>query len=304
VTFDASDSSDNHVIESYAWDFADETAAGDGVTVEHAFTAAGTYVVTLTVTDESGNSGTDTVTVTVEEPSGNQAPTAVATATPSSAEVGEEVTFNGSASTDSDGTIEDYSWTILSGSTEVATLSGATATYTFTTAGTYTAVLNVTDDGGLWDTASVTVTVADASSENEPPVADAGDDETITVGTEYTFDGSGSSDADGTIVSYVWTFEYDGEEEVLSGASPDFTFELAGTYVVTLTVTDSDGDTDTDTVQITVEEESGAFPLGLVAAGAILALVAVVVVMLLMKRKGGSKGVESVPSEEPPPPQA
>lgn len=64
IKFDGSRSSDNFGIKEYLWDFGDGTT-GTGKISEHAYSAAGTYNVTLTVTDESGNSDTDTLTVTV-----------------------------------------------------------------------------------------------------------------------------------------------------------------------------------------------------------------------------------------------
>lgn len=64
VTFDASDSTDNAYLDSYAWDFGDGTTA-EGATVAHAYAAPGDYAVTLTVTDASGNVDTATITVSV-----------------------------------------------------------------------------------------------------------------------------------------------------------------------------------------------------------------------------------------------
>ncbi|MFP4052104.1 MAG: PKD domain-containing protein, partial [Thermoplasmata archaeon] len=70
VTFDASDSSDNIEITNYEWDFGDgETKNGEEVT--YTYDEAGTYDVTLTVTDEAGNTDMDTVTVTVEKEDDN-----------------------------------------------------------------------------------------------------------------------------------------------------------------------------------------------------------------------------------------
>jgi PKD repeat protein len=70
---------------------------------------------------------------------------------------------------------------------------------------------------------------------NQPPVASF-----TSSCTDLTcsFNGSGSTDADGTIVSYAWTFGTDGSG---SGATTSHTFSTAGTYNVTLTVTDDDG---------------------------------------------------------------
>ena len=88
---------------------------------------------------------------------------------------------------------------------------------------------------------------------NVPPVAEAGTDQTATDhgldGAELlTLDGTASSDADGSIVSYAWS---EGETLIASEASPSVWFAV-GTHVVTLSVTDNRGAIDTDTVTITV----------------------------------------------------
>ncbi len=64
VGFDGSRSSDNFGVKEYLWDFGDGTT-GTGKISEHTYSAAGTYTVTLTVTDESGNSDTDSLTAIV-----------------------------------------------------------------------------------------------------------------------------------------------------------------------------------------------------------------------------------------------
>ncbi|NLF32850.1 MAG: hypothetical protein GX591_18430, partial [Planctomycetes bacterium] len=92
---------------------------------------------------------------------------------------------------------------------------------------------------------------------NQPPVADAGDDQTATDTDgngwhNFTFDGTGSSDSDGTIVSYVW--EYNGNP-LATGATPVVGVNL-GAHTFELIVTDDDSATDTDSVVITLEEWS------------------------------------------------
>ena len=74
ATFDGSASSDSEgSIVSYPWDFGDGSELADGPLVEHAFAAAGTYEVRLTVSDEQGTVGSTTQTVTVVDPTGSVA---------------------------------------------------------------------------------------------------------------------------------------------------------------------------------------------------------------------------------------
>ncbi len=387
MTFDGSDSySLAGPIVSYEWDIDYDSDHATGVVLEYTFMTAGNHSVNLTVTDSLDNTDTAYLTVLVEEVSENEPPMAVATADPNPSTVGWDVVFNGSFSSDPDGYIESYSWIISSDGTELASLTGVLANYTFWETGTYNITLTVTDDGGLWDTDVVMMTVADAPPVSEPPVADAGADQvdvkvgdtvtfdgsgssddvlvtnytwtftydgdtvalwgigptfvfdiagtylvtlnvsdgeglrdhdslvivvtenvapvadagadqTVDEGDTVTFDGTGSTDSDGTIESYWWVFTYNGTTQNLSGAEPTFEFEIAGTYTVTLTVTDSDGDTGTDTVTITVEEaeeepppveESFLEKYGLAIAIIVIVIVLIVVAMLLMKKKKSS----------------
>jgi PKD repeat protein len=86
---------------------------------------------------------------------GNQPPVAAINATPTSGLAPLTVAFNGSGSSDADGTIASYSWDF--GDSTNAT--GATASHTYNTAGTYTARLTVTDDDGATGSATVTINV-------------------------------------------------------------------------------------------------------------------------------------------------
>ncbi|WP_189362655.1 malectin domain-containing carbohydrate-binding protein, partial [Algibacter mikhailovii] len=67
VVFDSSGSSDDKAITDYAWDFDDGTPESNEASPSHIFTAAGNYTVTLTVTDDEGESSTDSIDITVEE---------------------------------------------------------------------------------------------------------------------------------------------------------------------------------------------------------------------------------------------
>ena len=88
-----------------------------------------------------------------------------------------------------------------------------------------------------------------------PPVADAGDDQTVDVDTDVTFDGSGSrAHAGRTITSYSWNFGPDATPATGTGVRPSCSYSTHGEKTVTLTVTDSGGDTDSDTMTVTVSE--------------------------------------------------
>lgn len=162
----------------------------------------------------------------------------------------QQVTLDGSASTDPDGTIQIYLWT--EGATVVA--GGPNATPTLSV-GTHLITLTVTDDEGASDTDEVTITVEEAA-ENSPPVADAGIDFSVVdedgSGDELvTLDGSASSDADGTIEVYEWS---ENDVVIATGAMPDVTLTV-GAHTITLTVADDLLATGSDEVVVTVEPQ-------------------------------------------------
>jgi PKD repeat protein len=85
---------------------------------------------------------------------------------------------------------------------------------------------------------------------NQPPVARAtATPDTGTAPLAVAFDGSTSSDADGSIVSYAWTF---GDGASATGVSANHTYSTAASYIARLTVTDNQGATGAATIPITV----------------------------------------------------
>jgi len=156
------------------------------------------------------------------------------------------VSFDGSGSSDSDGDTLTFLWDFGDGSTG----SGVSPTHTYTAGGTYTVTL-VVNDGKVDSLPSITT--AEITEVNDPPVADAGPDQTAVVGEEVTFDGAGSYDIDDGIVDYDWDF---GDGAKGSGETTTYIYSAAGSYTVTLEVTDIFGEKDTDTATVTVTAES------------------------------------------------
>jgi PKD repeat protein len=249
VTFDGSGSSDpDGTIERYEWDFGDprNSAPGTGATTSHAYEEPGSYTATLTVTDDKGATDSHTTSAFIGSP--DTPPTADAGG-PYSGTAGVEVSFDGSASVDQDGTIERYDWDFGDSSTG----TGATPTHTYAAAGSYTVTLTVTDEDDLTnsDIAQATITTG-----NQPPTADPNGPYGGKAGEAVTFEGSGSSD-DVFIDQYDWDFG-DGNSVTDAGKRWNHTYEEAGTYTVTLTVTDDAGLSDTETTSAEIEEGNQA----------------------------------------------
>lgn len=226
ASFDASASNDAEgPIASYAWDFGDATS-GAGATASHTYASPGTYHVTLTVADASGATNAVTHDVVASAAPVNQAPTAAFT----SSVTGLGAAFDGSTSADAEGPIASYAWNFGDGQSG----TGASASHTYATGGTFHVTLTVTDGAGATGSVTHDVTVAPV---NQPPTAAFTSSASALAAT---FDGSTSSDPEGPISSYAWDF---GDGQSGTGATASHTYAAAGSYQVTLTVTDGSGAT-------------------------------------------------------------
>ncbi|MEN8692424.1 MAG: PKD domain-containing protein [Desulfobacterales bacterium] len=174
---------------------------------------------------------------------------------------GSAMTLDGSASSDPDDGIASYLWAQTAGA--AVTLSNTAAVQpTFTApnfvsgANTLTFRLTVTDKGDQSTSDMVTITVSDV---NEPPIANAGNDQTILqVGVTVALDGSNSLDPDDGIVSYFWQ-QTAGPAISLSdnaAVQPIFVSPNVASggesLRFSLTVTDASGDQSTDTCIVVV----------------------------------------------------
>ncbi len=197
------------------------------------------YTFTATATDEAGNSTDQTVTINildVDETVPDTTPPVITLlgVNPTTINVGQTYTDAGAAG------VDDVDGAVSVSNTGLVDVS---------TAGTYIITYTATDKAGNSTTANRTVTVLDIA--NTPPTANAGADQNLQEGEVVILDGSGSSDSDGSIVSYEWK---DSSNNVF-GTTAEATVPqrlTAGSYVYTLTVTDDKGATASDTVQVVV----------------------------------------------------
>lgn len=169
-----------------------------------------------------------------------------------------QVTVNGSASSDPDGTIASYNWQQISGpgSATITTPNAVSTTITGLDTGAYVFQLTVTDNQGAVATSILKVTVGAVGYNNALPIANAGPDATIDLPTDsIQLDGSASHDPDGTITKYSWQKIAGPAQFKISNTAivnPTITGLYAGVYQFQLTVTDNSGGTGTDTVVIQV----------------------------------------------------
>jgi hypothetical protein len=225
----------------------------------------GTHLVTATARDDEGGMASDNVTVTIV----NEPPTVELIEPVNGATfcVSETITFRADGrdlNNWPDYSLPDaaFSWR---SSPEGLSGSGKTVTHGFATAGSYLITVRATDDGGLYDEASVTISVVECS--NEPPVVaiTTPAEDTSTSDPDYAYDGYDSAKGmwytdvslageavdpeDGVLTgdSLVWTTNRSELQSALLGTGTTLTARLYSDvcqgvwHDVTLTATDSDG---------------------------------------------------------------
>lgn len=207
-------------------------------------TSARTRTTIELTADASGGETLDTLFRVVEDTlaigagggPGNQSPTAEANG-PYSGAAGSPITLSSAGSIDADGTISSYAWAFSDGSTA----TGASPSKSFSAAGSFTVTLTVTDDDGATGTDQATITITGGGGGgNQNPVAQLNGPYAGAPNVAISFSSAGSSDPDGSIASYAWTF---GDNSSSTVANPSKSYTAAGSYSVTLTVTDNQGAT-------------------------------------------------------------
>ena len=229
IAFDGSGSTpSDSPITRYRWTFGDGSDA-TGAQTRKSYDQPGLYRVVLRVEDDSQhpcNFGVATRDVMV-----NFAPVAEA-GTDQTAEVGQTISVDAMASYDVDGTIAGYSWDMGDGTV----LAGRAVQHRFTAPGRYTVALTITDDSGVENGSATDTLLVEVNAPPQPDIVIP--DRPVSVSEAAQLDGSGSVDADGAILSYLWDF---GDGAMGEGETVSYAWTAPGTYTVALTVTDDSG---------------------------------------------------------------
>lgn len=225
VSVDASSSTGYKL--HYQWDFGDGQSSQSGPRTTHDYGSLGTFVISLSVTDQIGQQNQMSRQVTITIPPPQAAFQVNGTSDPAT------FNFDGSFSS---GYGLSYSWSFGDGNGG----GGSQAQHTYSSDGTYNVSLTVTDSAGQTSYSSQSVTVFVPTPYASFGTNQAGDP------AVFAFDASSSY---GHGLSYSWDF---GDGNSGSGINPTHQYQANGTYTVTLTVTDEIGQTSQAQTSVTI----------------------------------------------------
>jgi len=248
VYFNGERSSDNLGIVNWSWSFIyrGEKRILYGRNAEFRFNDAGSFNITLEVTDAHGNRDADEIQVTVMD---TTSPVANAG---SNREADQHATlhFSGSESLDNTG-IVNYTWSFYFDGNAVHSY-GKETTFLFSIPGVYTVTLHVRDLEGNVGENSILVHVHDTM----PPVVEAGENITAVQGMPIQLSGNGSSDNVG-IENFTWLYFHRGSVNMSYGENVTIELDEPDEYIITLIVTDSEYNVASDNITVTIVEDNG-----------------------------------------------
>ena len=232
VAFSSLGSRDNdgHIAE-YLWDFGDNNFSAQA-NPKHAYSQAGSYAITLTLTDDQGASRSATTSVTVTSSGGNGQCSAPQYQAGTNYNTNEKVTNN-----EREYRCDIAGWCSSSSAWAYEPGVGLHWRSAWTD-------LGACNGGGGDD--------GDGDDTNLAPTAKANGPYAGQVNQAIAFSSQGSTDSDGSIVSFYWNF---GDGLSSSAETPSHSYSQAGSYQVTLIVTDNQGAQGTAQATVSVAED-------------------------------------------------
>ena len=212
-------------IISWSWNFGDGTTTSSTPNPAHQYTTTGTYIVSLTVTSDSGCTATisDSVKTCGSVQAGFSSVSVICS--------GQTISFTDTSVISGNDSIATWNWNFGDGT---STSSVPNPSHTYTSSGTYTVSLVVVTNSGASDTAKHTVVVHPAPSASFTAISSCSADSVHFTNT--------STISGGNITSWNWNF---GDGNSSTQQNPAHSYSANGTYTVSLTVTSDSGCTST-----------------------------------------------------------
>jgi len=270
----------------FRWDLGDGNVLDWSTVsrVEHSYPSGATYVVEVRVRDDDGAEDLAETPVKVE----NRPP--VVQATQSATDVLEDgtVTFDASGTTD---TPSDRDGLVIEWQAGGRTASGATAEFSWASAGSYTVVLRATDGDGAISELFLTVTVR-----NRAPAGDASVDRTeAQVDEIFNFAVIGLDDTPSDLPDLIVTWAF-GDGTLETGTTVTHKYRSPGDYTVTLTIRDDDAAQVERVLLVTVHADEGMMSGSSSLLALIMAVIVVAVLLVVVLYMRGGFG--GAPDEE------
>ena len=225
VSLSGESSTDDGQIVTYRWNFNGEFIQETSEAM-YRFTTTGDKYISLMVIDEKGSSDSTFITLNIEDKTPNAMITVLA-------KNFLKVDFSSMGSLDPEGKPLSFVWDFGDDSNNSNNNEEPNPTHTYTTAGTYQVVLQVTDAAGNQANKNITLTI------KAPDIVNAKPNAVITktdIGNfKYEFSAADSSDPEGVDLTYAWDFA---NGETATTESVTITFASDAIYTVQLTVND------------------------------------------------------------------
>jgi PKD repeat protein len=270
---------DDGRIASYSWDFDNADGIQSQSSAENPtfiYQRGASYVATVTVTDDTGQTARGSVTVIVRQ-GGNGPPSLRIGAEPTEGDAPLSVAFRATVSDPEDEAVE-VSWDFdLANGVQVET-KGLEVDHVFTQAGTFTVLATARDPSGATATDSTTITVVEGGNGTAGPIRIVAEPKEgrAPLGVQFRAE---TNDTSIQLVDYSWDF---GDGSTLETSSaPNHTYDRSGRFTVVLRATDSEGTAYTAVTDVVVSGK----PQGSPAAGGVFVVLALLVAGVLLRRR-------------------